>query len=359
VSDTSTSGGTRRELLVGAFVFLALIGGLTVIILFGRERHVFEKRVALHTAFTDVAGLRTGAPVWLAGVSVGRVTRVWVGQPGSKLVQVDLEVSHSMLSRIRADSVASIGTQGLLGDKIVEISIGSLEAAPIAPGGRLSSIAPADLSRLLDQASRILTSTEQLAGKAAQAVEQLVTPEAIADFHGALKSVRSLLRAADQGHGLAHAVFYDPEAARSFRHLVTQLDASADKLSEGLASLDRILATTDDEGRKVVNNLSRAAGAVGALAAEAQRSRMVEHLGQASGDLAALTKHVRSGQGTLGAILVDPTIYEQLVTVLGGVERSRILRALVRYAIDRDKGRPAARVADQPKPAKPHLKATR
>ena len=70
------------------------------------------------------------------------------------------------------------------------------------------------------------------------------------------------------------------------------------------------------------------------------------NLERASGDLAAMTGYMKAGRGTLGALVVDPTVYEQLVQVLGGVGRSRILRALVRYAISRDDEKGAARVVD-------------
>jgi hypothetical protein len=60
-----------------------------------------------------------------------------------------------------------------------------------------------------------------------------------------------------------------------------------------------------------------------------------------------MTGYMKSGQGTLGALVVDPTVYEQLVQVLGGVGRSRVLRALVRYAISRDDEKGAARVVDE------------
>jgi hypothetical protein len=92
--------------------------------------------------------------------------------------------------------------------------------------------------------------------------------------------------------------------------------------------------------------VSRAAKSVGQTADEIQRSRMVANLSKASGDLAMMTGYMKQGRGTLGALVVDPTVYEQLVQVLGGVGRSRILRALVRYAISRDEEKGAARVVD-------------
>ena len=57
---------------------------------------------------------------------------------------------------------------------------------------------------------------------------------------------------------------------------------------------------------------------------------------------------MNSGRGTIGMALKDPTVYEQLVTVLGGVARSRVLRALVRYAILKDDGQKAGKAVDEP-----------
>jgi phospholipid/cholesterol/gamma-HCH transport system substrate-binding protein len=96
----------------------------------------------------------------------------------------------------------------------------------------------------------------------------------------------------------------------------------------------------------VFNEVARAARNIGDAAGDLHRAGVVANLDRASGDLAAMTASVRAGQGTIGALLADPTIYEQLVTVLGGVARSRILRALVRYAIGRSSEQEVGRVVD-------------
>ena len=62
---------------------------------------------------------------------------------------------------------------------------------------------------------------------------------------------------------------------------------------------------------------------------------MVPHFERVAADLAQVSAQLRHGEGTLGALVQDPTVYQQLVTILGGVGRSRVLRALVRYAISK------------------------
>jgi len=122
----------------------------------------------------------------------------------------------------------------------------------------------------------------------------------------------------------------------------------SEHVDRGVQHLDAVLAATDGDGKQLLNNVSRAARNVSDTAEVLQRSHVVANLERASGDLAQMTGYMKSGQGTLGFLLVDPTVYEQLVQVLGGVGRSRVLRALVRYAISRDDEKSAGkRVIDE------------
>jgi len=65
-----------------------------------------------------------------------------------------------------------------------------------------------------------------------------------------------------------------------------------------------------------------------------------------STDLRALLAGLREGKGTLGALLVDPSVYEDLKMLLGNVQRNQALRALVRYSIQRDDGSPGVQIVD-------------
>src|SRR5437879_7526424 len=105
----------------------------------GARARLFEPRFTVHAEFTEVGGLVEGATVRLAGVQIGRVSAVTLpSQPGGK-VRVDLTIAKQFGDRIRKDSVARIETQGLLGDRIVEITVGDTQAPPLAPGEVLLS----------------------------------------------------------------------------------------------------------------------------------------------------------------------------------------------------------------------------
>jgi phospholipid/cholesterol/gamma-HCH transport system substrate-binding protein len=351
VSEPWSSGRPQRafEVKVGVFVLLSLAGALLVIFLLGGKRHIFEERVRLDAVFTDVGGLVEGAPVQLAGVGVGVVGRIDFDRTTPRpRIRVELEITRSALDLVRRDSMARIGALGLLGDKIVDVTVGSRDQPELQPGDTLQTVPPADFNKLLVEVGEILERARRAADDAARVLDALADPKTIGHVRGALASVHALLGAAERGPGLAHALFYDRRTAEALGELIERLARLAAHVDGGVARLDRLLAATDHDGDQLINNLSRAARSVGDTAGALGSARIMGNLEHVSGDLAQLTAQLRSGRGTLGALVVDPTVYEQLVTILGGVARSRILRALVRYAISRDDARTAARVVDEP-----------
>src|SRR5262249_33572928 len=118
-------------------------------------------------------------------------------------------------------------------------------------------------------------------------------------------------------------------------------------VGHSLQRVDAILSATD---RQLLNRVAQAAKQLGGVAEQLERSQLVANLSRAAGDLAEMTTYARAGGGTIGALVKDPTVYEQLVQILGGVGRSRLLRALVRFAISRDVEPVRGRVVDEPPP---------
>jgi phospholipid/cholesterol/gamma-HCH transport system substrate-binding protein len=112
------------QIRIGLFVLVSLVVLMGLIYLLGAQARYFEPRYELIAEFTEVGGLTPGATVRLAGVQIGRVMRVSLPEKPGANVRVSLSIARRFSDRIRGNSVARIETQGLLGDKIVEISLG-------------------------------------------------------------------------------------------------------------------------------------------------------------------------------------------------------------------------------------------
>jgi phospholipid/cholesterol/gamma-HCH transport system substrate-binding protein len=358
MSSIAGQSSAKREsvldVAVGAFVLVTLAAGVGAILVLGQKHQVFERRVHLNATFTDVGGLRQGAPVLLSGVNIGTVAKIgFGGDRHNPTVQVELEVARDALTRLGQDSVAHIGSQGLLGDKLVEVSVPSESSGALEPGGAIKTAESADLGKLIDQAGQVMTQAKHVADNLADVVASFADPKVLTDVRDTIASLHKLVRAAEQGPGVVHSLFYDGRQAEHVEKALAGLDELTANLNTAVAQVDRVMAATDADGVQLLNNASRAVKQLGETAtrasetlAQVSSAKIIAHLDRASDDLAALTSYVRAGKGTLGSVLVDSTVYEQLVSILGGVQRSRVLRALVRYAISQSDPKSTLRVTD-------------
>lgn len=244
------------EFKVGVFVVvILLLFGIGVFVI-GSHQKYFQRQYTLWASFSNIQGLIVGAPVSLAGLTVGRVNAIiFPADPREKTIKVELKIKKGVQERIREDSIASIQTMGLLGDKYVEISMGSPENDVLHDGDYIESAHPFDL---LAYATKL--------------------EEAIDVINTILIDVREISSQVRGGKGLLHAILYDPA------------------------------------GGELVNDLSSAAKSANNI-----------------------VKKVERGEGTLGGLVNDPAVYEDLKAVLGGAKRSTIIKGLIRYTIKKKK----------------------
>ena len=152
-----TTAGTR--LRVGIFVLVSLTIGTSIAFAIGAQENVFESKTTYFAIFKDVGGLQKGNTVRLAGVNVGSVTEVNIGEAGHIEVYFRIidDATHLIRGEIGAPPVgdgpkpsfAAIGSKGLLGDRIIEIGVGSSEfpewdpdeAIPASIGGGIMALA--------------------------------------------------------------------------------------------------------------------------------------------------------------------------------------------------------------------------
>lgn len=148
-----------RSARLGAFIVAALLILSAAIFLIGDKQFLFSRTYQLKSDFETVSGLQNGAEIRLGGVRKGTVNHIRMpNRPGQKLTVV-MDVEKSTQDVIKKDSVASIETEGLLGNKYVSISFGSEGAGPVKNGDTLQSRPPLDLSDLIKKTGEIMDTT--------------------------------------------------------------------------------------------------------------------------------------------------------------------------------------------------------
>lgn len=136
----------RIETIVGIFVFLGLlcIGYMTLKL--GKVSFFGDDSYPLTAKFTSVTGLRNGNPVDIMGIEVGRVEKITMDQENQKAV-VEMKIHKGI--KIYDDAIASIKTEGLMGDQYVSIDPGGSGTLLGAKGTIIETQAPVDIIGLI------------------------------------------------------------------------------------------------------------------------------------------------------------------------------------------------------------------
>src|SRR6266550_8868783 len=119
---------------LGAFIFGTLLVLAIGVFLIGDKEFLFSSTYPLKSSFRNVAGLSRGAEVRVGGMHKGTVKDILLPAKADEAVTIVMKMERASRAVLRKDSVASIQTEGLVGDKYVELSFGSGTAGPVESG---------------------------------------------------------------------------------------------------------------------------------------------------------------------------------------------------------------------------------
>jgi phospholipid/cholesterol/gamma-HCH transport system substrate-binding protein len=358
---------------VGGFVFVALVLATVAVFLIGDNRRQWDRKVTYHARFNDVVGLRNGSAVRMGGIDVGSVTSVAHSEKTEdSKVYVTISVARTEARRVRPDTVARVVNKGLLGDKMVELAGGDPAKGPAEDNSFiLSDEDPSDMGKAIEKMTDVAKKADLTMDAIKRTSEQLADPQMTEDIKGSVKALRTILDGvASNKDGVAHKMIFDPEEGRRIDHILANLDATTANLAAASADA-RDMTTRAKTGPGLVHTLvyddqlgASTTGTMVELNKSLVALRTGNGLGHAfiygddstqhvmgnvsamSDDLREIVANVKAGRGTIGGLLVDPSIYEDVKTLVGNVERNQVLRALVRYSIKQNGDRPHAEVKD-------------
>ena len=250
-----------NNLIVGVFIVVGFAGFLFVLFNISGGKGIFSRDYLLYGRFQNVKGLNFGSEVSLAGLRVGTVNKILVAPEGGKELIIEFSVSKGMFDKIREDSIATIKTSGVLGDKYVEISIGDMSKPQIQPGTFIACEEPADF---------------------------------FAKTGNVVENISSQFK-----------------TGSNFDHLIANLN----RVSANLATLS-------DEMKQKKGFLY-----------ELTSGKSGENFSKATEHTESILRKIDKGEGTLGSLINDPTVYEDLKALMGGAKRSAILNYFMRSFI--------------------------
>lgn len=253
----------ETELKVGAFITVGLALVMISVLVLGSSESLLVRKNTYTTHYTNVEGLIPGAKVVMGGLQVGVVSGIKF-DPAHRDIEVKMEVARAQADWIRKDSTVQIQTQGMLGDKYVEIARGSDDQPVLPEGTEIPNGTGGGLSQFLSKSDQLLVTLQSIAG-----------------------SMDRMLKTFE--YGRRSEIFF-----------------------EGMAKTAKNMATATDKLNEELSNV---------------------HLKGASKNLNDILAKINDGTGTLGALVNDPGLYDDVKALMGGANRNRVMRNLVRQTI--------------------------
>lgn len=345
---------------VGLFVLAGLVTAAFLIFIIGDERNLFRRKVVLHTQFRDVAGLRVGSPVRMGGVNVGSVIAVRFGtDPRDPYLHVDFEITRDSLVRVRRNSVARIASKGLLGDKALDLTVGDQTQPPVQDGETIRGEESDEIGTAMRNAALLLDRANTVLDNVVTATRPLANEQLGNDVIALVHDLRAIVGEIAAGNGTVGRLLRDPALADRVEDTLASAQATMQNVQNATAEIDAMAREArhgrglihaliyDQEATQALRSMNQAASEVAQITHDIRTgagglhdiiygqdsAQVVANLNQTTAALRDIVRDVQRGRGTLGALLVDPSLYEDLKSLVGNVQRNEILRAMVRYSI--------------------------
>ena len=250
----------RVGLLVMAGLFLIAV---TIFYVTGQEGP-FTPKYRLYTYLSEVQGLNVGAPVRLDGVEIGNVEaiRMTPRKTGVQLdrnrsVEVQMRVNKSYQNEVLSDSTASLVTEGLLGNRYVNISRG-VTGVPIQANGEVKGTEEAAIKQIVERGADLVQNLNEMS-----------------------KRVRAIVDGIDAGQGTIGRLIHDDDLYRNANNVVLKAGRVVDRVDSGEGTIGKLV--TSDELYQKANSI---AGRADTMLADVQAQK-----------------------GTLGKVIYDPSLF--------------------------------------------------
>lgn len=316
------------EIRVGIFVAICLAAVAVLILKFGKYERLATKSYQITVVFSNVGGIVRDANVLYGGISVGKVRDITLDQQGLLKVNVKLEVYDTV--KIRKDAKFVINQSGLLGDRYIDVTPQGATAEFLGPGDIVEGSSSVDLSEAIHSVVDVL---HQAAGTIARVDKAIQRIDETVLSRQSLEHIDSSLVNIDMATSNAVSLTLSlrsvvEENRGKVDNTLTKFSDAADNLNQTSKNIDQVVTSNQDDIRTATKKLAESAERLNDILA-----------------------HLEKGEGTVGKLLVDPTLHDEIVHL---VQNWRKYGLLYKEGNKADvKKREEPRRGTTPQPARP------
>jgi phospholipid/cholesterol/gamma-HCH transport system substrate-binding protein len=242
----------NHNVIVGVFITAAIVLFGAALFLIGNEHKAFRRHVVFYTNFQNVDGIPKGAKVRVDGMDAGELESIQIPSSPSQKFRLKMNVEGRLRGLIREDSLVTVETEGLVGDKFLLIQGGTDRASEAAPESTLQGKEPFEIGKLLEQAQGIMnqagTTITGLQATMKDVSGRLDTTLDTAT--GTIRNVNGLVLDVRRGKGAAGLLLEDPATAADVKQSIANVRQTTEKLNTTSTRVDNLVA--DVQNRQLV-----------------------------------------------------------------------------------------------------------
>ncbi|HWQ90555.1 MAG TPA: MlaD family protein [Clostridia bacterium] len=292
------------ETRLGIFVALAVVAAVLILeMLGGIDR--FQRGYHLNALFNNIQDLKVGDRVKMAGVEIGRVNEI---QLTNNKVLVNMKLRKNV--DVRTDSVAKVQFTGLMGQNFVGIEFGSPTATRAEEGTFLATAEQPDLSAVMAKIDNVATGVSKLTDSfTGEKIDNLLGP--FTDFLRAnqvpltatIANLQKISTQISQGEGTVGKLIFDDSLYNSAHASMTNMQSLSDDIRVGLGDVRLALA----DARQMIAQVNAGQGTVGKLLKD---ETLYNETTASMTNLKEILQKINQGQGSVGKLVNDQDLYK-------------------------------------------------
>lgn len=252
---------TPSNIRLGMFVTIGTLVLVFALYLIGSNQSMFGSTISISAQFYNVNGLMQGNNVRYAGIDIGTVDKIKIENDSSVTVYMLIEKKHSQY--IKKNALAAVGTDGLMGNKLVNINPGTGVSEPVVDGDMIASLKPVETDEMIRTLNATNENLEAITGDLRSFTSRINTDKgllrliedsvAVDNIRIALQSIReasenanritvqinNLTQSINRGEGLAGVLIKDNKTAEGLKNTVANLEQISDSLDQVVIGLNR------------------------------------------------------------------------------------------------------------------------
>jgi phospholipid/cholesterol/gamma-HCH transport system substrate-binding protein len=287
---------TNQKIRLGIFVLLGSLFFIAAVYFIGNKQNMFRKTTTINATFSNINGLQPGNNIRFSGINVGTVKDIIIENDST--IKVNMMIEEEVLPYIKKDAVASIGTDGLVGNMVVNIAPGKKSTEAVKEGDMILSenrmFTEKVMKTLNASTDNIKTITDNLA---------------------------NITNQMNQGKGTIGMLLKDSIMSQDFKQTVHYLKITSKNASESIANLNTIITSLNNKSN-VVAVLKDSAVANNIKKTITNLEKSSEQINKVVLNLNGTITNIKDGKGVINYLSNDPKLVNQIDSTMVNINQA-------------------------------------